>query len=131
VITTVAILALHVAVILFNLFGLIAVPIGAVCGWRFVRIGWWRVLHLVLLAVVAGQALWGRACILTLWQAALAGAGADRTPLIARWVDRVIYWPLPLWVFAMLYVAIFGYALVLFWLVPVRRQPGVDLPPIS
>jgi hypothetical protein len=123
VITAEAILALHVAIILFNLFGLVAVPLGAVCGWRFVRVGWWRVLHLVLLAAVAGQALFGRACILTLWQAAVAGAGADRTPLLARLVERVIYWPLPLSVFAVLYVAVFGYALALFWLVPVRRRP--------
>ncbi len=110
-------LAAHLAIILFNIFGLIVVPIGAVCGWRFVRIGWWRVLHIMLLAAVALQAVLGRACILTLWQAALTGA-ADREPLIAYWVDRLIYWPLPIWVFAIVYVLVFGYALALFWLVP-------------
>jgi Protein of Unknown function (DUF2784) len=118
------VLATHIAVILFNLFGLVAVPLGAVRGWQFVRVGWWRVLHLALLAAVAGQALFARACFLTLWQAALAGAAADRSPLIARWVNRLIYWPLPVWVFAILYVAVFGYALALFWLVPVRHRPA-------
>lgn len=115
------ILATHVAVILFNVFGLVAVPLGAVCGWRFVRIGWWRILHVVLLAAVAVQAIAGRACILTLWQAALAGGSAAHPePLIMRWVDRLIYWRLPIWVFAALYLAIFGWALALLWLVPVR-----------
>jgi Protein of Unknown function (DUF2784) len=118
------VLAAHLGVILFNLFGLFAVPVGAVCGWRFVRVGWWRVLHLVLLAAVAVQALFDRACILTLWQAALGGAAADRAPLIARWVNRLIYWPLPLWAFAVLYILVFGYALALFWLVPVQRRPA-------
>lgn len=117
-----AVLAAHLAIILFNLFGLVAVPLGAARGWRFVHIAWWRLLHVALLAAVAGQALWGRACILTLWQDALAGAGAARAPLIAGWIDRLIYWPLPLWVFAVLYVAVFGYALALLWLVPPRRR---------
>ena len=100
-----AILAAHVAIILFNLFGLVAVPLGAVCHWRFVRIRWWRVVHILLLAAVAVQALAGRACILTLWQADLAGGAADRAPLIARSLERAIYWPLPIWVFAALYIA--------------------------
>lgn len=117
-----AVLAAHVAIILFNLFGLVAVPIGGLCGWDFVRIRWWRVLHIVLLAAVALQALFGRACILTLWQAALSGGGADRAPLIARWVAKAIYWRLPIWVFAALYVVVFGYALALFWVVPPRRK---------
>ena len=117
-----AILAAHVAIILFNLFGLVAVPLGAVCHWRFVRIRWWRVVHILLLAAVAVQALAGRACILTLWQADLAGGAADRAPLIARSLERAIYWPLPIWVFAALYIAVLGYAVALFWLVPPRRQ---------
>jgi hypothetical protein len=117
-----AILASHVAIILFNLFGLIAVPIGALCHWRFVRIAWWRVMHIALLAAVAVQAVVGRACILTLWQAEMSGAAARPTPLIMSWVDRLIYWRLPIWVFGALYVAVFGYALALLWLVPPRRN---------
>jgi hypothetical protein len=116
-----AILAAHVGVILFNLFGLIAVPLGAVCGWRFVRVRWWRVLHLVSLAAVAGQAVLGRACILTIWQAAFVGMAGSPTPLIMGWVNRVIYWPLPIWVFAALYLLVLGYALALLWLVPPAR----------
>jgi Protein of Unknown function (DUF2784) len=116
-----ALLAVHVAIILFNVFGLMAVPLGALCGWRFVRVRWWRVLHLLLLGTVAVQALVGRACILTLWQAAAVGA-ANPAPLIMTWVNRVIYWPLPIWVFAALYLVVFGYALALLWLVPPERR---------
>jgi hypothetical protein len=112
-----AILAAHLAIILFNVFGLVAVPIGSACGWCFVRIRWWRVLHVALLAVVAVQAALGRACILTLWQARLEGASAP-PPLIMGWVEGAIYWPLPLWVFAVLYAVVFGYALLLLRLVP-------------
>jgi Protein of Unknown function (DUF2784) len=118
-VTAEIILAAHVAIILFNLFGLVAVPIGAAYGWRFVHVRWWRVLHLGSIAIVALQAALGRACLLTLWQAEAEGV-ATPPPLIMGWVDRLIFWPLPLWVFAVFYIVVFGYALGLFWLVPPR-----------
>jgi hypothetical protein len=118
-----AVFAAHLAVILFNLGGLFAVPLGAALGWRFVRIRWWRLGHLALLALVAVQAALGRACILTLWQARLE-ARAEPVPLIAGWVERLIYWPLPLWVFALCYALVFAAAVALYRLVPPRREPS-------
>ena len=115
-----AVLALHVGVILFNVFGLIAIPLGGWLGWRFVRVAWWRLLHLGAMAVVAVQALAGRACFLTLWQDALIGRGQGEPPLIMRWVDRIIFWPLPLWFFAVLYGLAWLYVLALLWWVPPR-----------
>ncbi len=120
-----AALAAHFAVIAFNVFGLVVVPIGGALGWRFVRIFWWRALHLALLGVVALQALFGRACFLTLWQAALetdAGAPASRQPLIARWIESLIFWNLPIGFFAALYVAVLVYAVALWRLVPPERR---------
>lgn len=122
-----AVLAVHVAIIAFNVFGLIVIPLGAWRGWAFVRGFGWRAVHLALLFVVALQALFGRACFLTLWQAALeqnAGQAASREPLIARWVDSVIFWNLPIAFFAALYVAVLVYAIALWrWVPPVRRTP--------
>ncbi|HET9149725.1 MAG TPA: DUF2784 domain-containing protein [Alphaproteobacteria bacterium] len=115
------VLAAHVAVIAFNVFGLIAIPVGAWRGWRFVRVFWWRALHLGILIIVAVQAVAGRACFLTLWWSELlarAGEIASSQPLIARLVTRAIYWPLPLWVFAALYVAVLGTTVFLWWRVP-------------
>ena len=113
------VLAVHVAVIGFNLFGLIAIPLGAWGGWGFVRAPLWRVLHLASLAVVALQAAAGRACFLTLWQDGLSGIHG-RQPLIMGWVNAMLFWPLPLWVFTGLYLAIFAYVLALLWIVPPR-----------
>jgi hypothetical protein len=50
-----AIFWVHVLVIAFNVFGLVAIPLGAWSGWKFVRVFWWRVLHLGLLSVVRGK----------------------------------------------------------------------------
>ncbi len=120
------VLGVHVGVILFNLFGLIAVPLGAWRGCGFVRVFWWRALHLAALAFVALQAVLGRACFLTLWQDSLVQNGGEAgsgVPLIQRWVSWAIFWPLPVWFFAVLYVAVWIYAIVLWRLVPPRR-PG-------
>lgn len=115
-----AILLVHLAIIAFNVVGCLVIPIGAWRRWRFVREFWWRLAHLLTLAVVAGQALAGRACFLTRWQGELAGA-THVQPLIARWIDRLVYWPLPLWVFAVAYVAVFVYVLALWVWVRPRR----------
>ncbi|MBS0362943.1 MAG: DUF2784 family protein [Proteobacteria bacterium] len=115
-----AILAVHLLVIAFNVAGLVLTPLGAWRGWAWVRIRSWRVLHLASLAVTALQASLGKACFLTVWQGELTGG--SQAPLIERWVDSLIYWPLPVWVFATAYVAVFAYAAALWWLVPPRRS---------
>jgi hypothetical protein len=116
-----AVLALHLAVIAFNVAGLVAIPVGAALGWRWVRVRWWRALHLASWAAVAVQALLGRACFLTLLQDELAGSAAQ-PPLVERWVERAIYWPLPIWVFGAIYIALFVTAAALWRLVPTRRM---------
>ena len=117
---------IHVAVIAFNVFGLVAVPVGACRAWTFVRVFWWRALHLAALVAVALQAVLGRACFLTIWESDLlarAGRNASTAPLLERAVHDVIYWALPLWVFALIYLAVFGYAVLLWVLVPPRLSP--------
>jgi hypothetical protein len=117
------ILAIHLAVIGFNLFGLVAIPVGACRGWPWVRAPLWRWAHIASLAVVALQAVAGRACFLTIWQDALGGR-PESAPLIMRVVNRLIYWPLPAWVFTTGYVAVFAYAAALLWLAPPRPWRG-------
>lgn len=120
-----AVLYLHFAVVLFNVLGLIAIPLGGWLGWSFVRIFWLRALHLASLALVALQALAGRACFLTLWQhdlARLSGGNGNETPLIEILVTRAIFWPLPFWVFVVLYAAALVGTLALWRLVPPRRD---------
>jgi hypothetical protein len=115
-----AILGVHLAVIAFNVLGLVAIPLGAALRWRWVRVRGWRALHLVSWAVVALQAALGRACFLTIWQDELTGAQAQ-PPLIERTVERLVYWPLPIWVFGALYLVLFALVVGFWWLVPPHR----------
>jgi hypothetical protein len=115
-----AILVVHLGVIAFNVLGLIAIPVGAALRWRWVRVRWWRLLHIASWAVVAVQAALGRGCFLTTWQDQLTGAVAQ-PPMIERWVQRLVFWPLPIWVFAATYLALFAAVVALWWLVPPAR----------
>ena len=118
------VLAVHAAIILFNIFGLVVVPIGGLRGWRFVRRFGWRALHLLSMLTVAAQALLGRACFLTLWQAALAETVSAPQPMIYTVVNRLIFWRLPLWMFTVFYLVLLIYTLILWRLVPPRRRHG-------
>jgi len=113
-----AILGVHFVIIAFNVLGLFVIPLGAWLGWRLVRVAWLRLLHLACLAVVAAQAVAGRACFLTIWQNNLTGNRTAPQPMIMHWIDSLIYWNIPIWGFAMIYCAVFLYVLALTWLVP-------------
>ncbi len=111
----------HMAIVAFNVAGLVVIPLGAWRKWRFVRNFWLRALHLAALVVVALQAVAGDACFLTLWQSdflARAGEAASYEPLLQRWVEAIVFWPLPIWVFAALYCAVALYTLLLWRFVP-------------
>jgi len=117
------ILVIHLAVITFNIFGLVVIPIGAWRGWPWVRILWWRALHLGALFVVAIQAVLGRACFLTIWQSQLqqaAGEQGYRQPFIQTWIDHLLFWNLPILFFSTIYVLVWIYVLFLWWRVPPR-----------
>jgi hypothetical protein len=118
-----AVLYFHFAVVLFNVFWLVAVPLGAWFGWSFVRSFRWRILHLAALVVVAAQAAAGRLCFLTILQNNLQTASGGATPpsFATRIVMDAIYWPLPDWVFAPLYVLALAFAAFLWFVVPPRR----------
>ena len=60
-----AVLALHVAVVLFVVGGLVLVIAGNRAGWHWVNHWWLRLAHLAAIAYVAAQAWWGLECPLT------------------------------------------------------------------
>ena len=118
-----AILVVHFGVMLFLAGGLLAVWIGAASGWRWVRNRWFRYSHLAAIALVAGEALVGIACPLTVWEDALRG-GARPGSFVGRWVRAVLFYEAPEWVFT---AADAGWALATLLtlrFVPPRRRAG-------
>ena len=119
-----ALLALHVAVVLFVVGGLAYVWAGWRRSWPGTRSRALRLAHLAAIGVVVAQAWLGRLCPLTVWEMALrqrAGQATHGDSFVAHWLGRLLYWDLPLWVFGAAYT-LFGLAVLLTWrALPPRR----------
>lgn len=120
-----AILVSHVGVVAFVLLGAFAIPIGVWRRWRWVRGFRWRVTHLVLMGVIALQAWLGALCPLTVWEQALrrhAGEVVYRESFIEHWLSRLIFFEAPWWMFVAAYTGFAVFVLLLWWVVPPRRE---------
>lgn len=111
------VLLMHFAVVLFVVLGLPAIVIGHRLGWRWTHRPAWRYLHLAAIAAVVAQAWLGQYCFLTHWESSLrikAGQTGYEVSFIEHWVQRVLYFDAPLWVFACLY-SVFGALVAWAW----------------
>jgi hypothetical protein len=114
-------LVVHFAIAAFIVGGLILVWVGAALGWRWIRNSWFRYLHVAAIAFVAGEALLGVACPLTLWEDLLRG-GLRPESFVARWIYRLLYYRAPEWAFSAAYVAWALATLLTLRLVPPTRK---------
>ena len=127
-----AVLVVHVAVVAFVVLGLAYIVVGNLRGWRWANSRPLRMAHLGAIAVVVTQAWMGMACPLTLLEMSLrrrAAAGTYDGSFIEHWLQRLIYFDAPAWVFLAGY-SVFGVCVALtFWYFPPssanRRNPGV------
>ncbi len=111
------VLSVHVAIVLFVVGGLVLVVVGNWWHWRWVNALWFRLAHLVAIAVVAAQAWLGLVCPLTtleMWLRASAGQSTYGGSFIEFWLQRLLYYEAPDWVFALAYTA-FGLATAAVW----------------
>jgi hypothetical protein len=116
-----ALLVVHFLVAAFIVAGLVLVWLGAAPGWQWTRNPWFRYLHLGAVAFVAAEALMGVACPLTAWEGMLRG-GARAESFVGHWVQRLLYYQAPEWVFAAAYVLWTAATLLTLRLVPPRRR---------
>jgi hypothetical protein len=118
-----AVLLLHLAIVLFVVGGLVLIVAGNLRGWRWVNTWWLRLAHLAAIAVVVAEAWAGVVCPLTTWEHALRVRAGDTVyggGFIEHWVQRLIYYDLPGWVFVLGY-SLFGALVVAAWW---RWPPG-------
>lgn len=120
-----AILALHGALVLFNVGMVPLAWIGKWCEWGWVRNRPLRIAHLISMGIVALLPIMGIFCPLTVWEAQLRqAAGRDvniQTGFVERWVGYLLYWDLPSWVFPVAYVLFFGLVVWTWFKIPPRK----------
>lgn len=112
-----AVLALHVAIVLFVVGGLVVVIAGNLLAWRWVNAMWFRLAHLGAIAIVVAQSWFGIICPLTtleMWLRAKARAETYAGSFVEHWLQRILYYEAPAWVFAVVYT-LFGLAVAAAW----------------
>ena len=116
-----AVLTIHALIALFVVIGMIAIPLGAGRAWPIVTSVWWRGAHLGVVIIIALQKVAGAACFLSVWEFDLldrAGIVTADMPFAQSLLTRIMHWDLPLWFFTVLYLAVLGYTVLMWRLVP-------------
>ena len=119
------VLILHFAVVVFVVAGLPAIVIGNCLRWAWVNAYFFRVLHLLAILVIAAQAWLGQYCPLTVlesWLRVQAGQAAYDASFVQHWLERVLYFNAPLWVFAIAYSLFAVLVAWAWWFYPPRRR---------
>ncbi len=112
-----AVLFAHALFVVFVVFGLLLILVGKAFSWSWVRNPWFRLAHLSGIVVVVLKAWLGVICPLTTWEMELrsrAGDAAYAGSFIAYWLEKLLYYQAPAWVFVVCYTA-FGLLVVLNW----------------
>ena len=112
-----AILLLHVLFVAFVVIGLLLIFLGKARGWSWVRNPWFRSAHVAAIGVVILQSWLGVICPLTTSEMALRSRAGDAVysgSFISHWLETILYYQAPAWVFAVCYTA-FGAVVVASW----------------
>ena len=120
----------HVLFVLFVVLGFVLILVGKPLHWRWVRNPWFRLAHVAAIGVVALQSWAGVICPLTTWEMALrarAGEGAYSGTFISHWLETLLYYRAPAWVFTLCYT-MFALAVIACWFWirprPFRKPPA-------
>ncbi len=119
------VLAVHVAIVLFVILGVVLIVLGNVWGWRWVNRLWFRLAHLATILVVVAEAWLGLVCPLTtleMWLREQAGSRIYAGSFIQYWLQRLLYYQAPDWVFILLYSLFALLVLAVWWRYPPLRR---------
>jgi hypothetical protein len=123
-----AILVLHALLILFNLGAFPVIWVGHFRHWAFVRNFSLRLVHLLLVGVVAAESLLGIWCPLTTWEEALRSKSMYQNGFIAYWLHKLLFYDFSASVFTLAYVVFFLLVAGTFYFVrpqlPKHRKTG-------
>lgn len=119
-----ALLVGHILFVVFVILGLVLIVVGKLVAWSWVRNPWFRSAHLAAIAVVVLQSWIGIICPLTTWEMALrerAGEAAYAGSFISHWLESLLYYRAPAWIFVVCYTTFAAIVVASWFLVPPRR----------
>jgi hypothetical protein len=107
----------HVLFAAFVIVGLLLILVGRLFSWSWVRNPWYRVAHLIGIMVVVLQSWLGVICPLTIWEMQLRSKAGDVVyagSFISHWLEELLYFQAPTWVFIVCYTT-FGLFVLFSW----------------
>jgi Protein of Unknown function (DUF2784) len=114
---------IHAAYVAVVVVGLVAILIGWASGWDWVRNRYFRIVHVAMILLVCCEALVGTTCPLTIWENMLRVKGGESgysRDFVGYWLDSLIFYQAPPWVFTIAYLTFGAVVILTFWLVPMR-----------
>ncbi len=102
------VLIIHFLYVLFIVGGLILIWLGTYIKWQWIKIFWFRIIHLVSIMFVAIISIMGIQCPLTILERNLrvvAGTGFYSQSFIQFWIHKILFYQAPEEVFTIIYVA--------------------------
>lgn len=119
------VLSLHVAIVAFVIGGLVLIIAGNLLLWQWVNALWFRLAHLAAIAIVVAESWLGVLCPLTSLESSLRAKAHETTyagSFIEHWLQRILYYEAPTWVFTVAY-SLFGLVVAAtWWYFPPRRN---------
>jgi len=118
-----AVVIIHAAYIGFVVFGLLAVLLGVLFHWKWVRNFWFRISHFLAILIVVVQAVLGIVCPLTTLENHWRLKGGEEAycgSFIGHWVHELVFYDGPPWVFTVCYCLFGAVVLVTLVLAPPR-----------
>src|ERR1700722_18269234 len=126
-----AVVVLHAAYVGFVVFGELAILIGIVLRWIWIRNRTFRVLHLTAILVVVLEAWCSITCPLTTWEDWLrsqAGQTVEEGDFIGRWVHHALFYQADPRTFTVIYSAFGALVVLSLILSPPRWRSAGTLP---
>ena len=113
----------HAAYVAVVVLGFVAILIGWAAGWDWVRNRYFRIVHVAMILLVCCEALVGTTCPLTIWENMLRVKGGESgysRDFVGYWLDSLIFYQAPPWMFTTVYLTFGALVLVTFWFVPMQ-----------
>jgi len=126
-----AVLVIHVGIAAFVVAGLLLVIVGNLEHWEWVNNAWFRVAHAAAIGIVVAESWLGFVCPLTtfeMWLRSRAGAASYGGGFIEHWLQQLLYYSAPPWVFVAGYTVFALLVLATWWYFPPRFKGRVHEP---
>lgn len=123
-------LTIHTLFVAFVVLGLVAIYVGYWLSWSWIRNYWYRIIHLGGISYVVLESWAGVICPLTIWENQLrvmAGQSSYEGSFIQHWLQNLLYYEAPDWVFLIAYT-VFGSLVLASWFIvkPRSRRNGAS-----